>query len=138
MQTFLPYSSFVDSAKVLDQRRLGKQRVECLQILNCMTDPSKGWQNHPATKMWRGHGAVLVEYGLAITQEWIYRGYKDTCYEKIESKLEFLSDETDIPSWLGDYSLHISHRSNLVRKFPEHYGLYWPEIPDNIPYVWPV
>ena len=34
MQTFLPYSNFYKSAKVLDQKRLGKQRVEVLQLLN--------------------------------------------------------------------------------------------------------
>ena len=28
MQTFLPYNNFYKSAKVLDQKRLGKQRVE--------------------------------------------------------------------------------------------------------------
>ena len=33
MQTFLPYMSFDDSAAVLDYRRLGKQRVETMQIL---------------------------------------------------------------------------------------------------------
>ncbi|MDQ1681515.1 MAG: hypothetical protein QOH99_56, partial [Frankiaceae bacterium] len=33
MQTFLPYADFGASARVLDDRRLGKQRVETLQIL---------------------------------------------------------------------------------------------------------
>ena len=36
MQTFLPYPSFEQSARVLDNRRLGKQRVECLQILQAL------------------------------------------------------------------------------------------------------
>ena len=34
MQTFLPYADFAQSAKVLDMKRLGKQRVEVLQLLN--------------------------------------------------------------------------------------------------------
>lgn len=38
MQTFLPYPSGVKSARVLDRQRLGKQRVECLQILAALTD----------------------------------------------------------------------------------------------------
>lgn len=33
MQTFLPYSSFKRSAAVLDNKRLGKQRVETLQVM---------------------------------------------------------------------------------------------------------
>lgn len=48
MQTFLPFPSFIESARVLDNKRLCKQRVECLQILKALHDPSYGWQNHPA------------------------------------------------------------------------------------------
>ena len=36
MQTFLPYSDFIKSAKCLDYRRLGKQRVEAWQIYNTL------------------------------------------------------------------------------------------------------
>ena len=39
MQTFLPYPDFERSAKVLDNKRLGKQRVEVLQILNVLLRP---------------------------------------------------------------------------------------------------
>jgi hypothetical protein len=33
VQTFLPYADFAESARVLDRARLGKQRVEALQVL---------------------------------------------------------------------------------------------------------
>ena len=36
MQTFLPYDSFEESASVLDWKRLGKQRVEAMQIVNAI------------------------------------------------------------------------------------------------------
>jgi lipopolysaccharide biosynthesis regulator YciM len=32
----MPYPSFVESAKCLDNKRLGKQRVEVLQILQAL------------------------------------------------------------------------------------------------------
>ena len=48
MQTFLPYASFIKSAQCLDDKRLGKQRVECLQILKAIKDVNYGWRNHPA------------------------------------------------------------------------------------------
>ena len=55
MQTFLPYKDFSRSAKVLDRQRLGKQRVEGLQILQCLLGiGSLRWKNHPAVKMWKG------------------------------------------------------------------------------------
>lgn len=36
MISFLPYRSFEESAKCLDYKRLGKMRVECLQILKTL------------------------------------------------------------------------------------------------------
>jgi hypothetical protein len=42
------------------------------------------------------------------------------------------------PSWFGDEEFHRSHRSNLVRKAPEHYApLFEPGLPADLPYVWP-
>lgn len=37
VNTFLPYPDFVKVAKLLDYRRLGKQRVEAKQIINILT-----------------------------------------------------------------------------------------------------
>ena len=52
MQTFLPYADMRRSAQVLDPRRLGKQRVECLQVLRGPTVEGYGWRHHPAVRMW--------------------------------------------------------------------------------------
>ena len=54
MQTFLPYADFAETARVLDQRRLGKQRVEALQVLRALFIPGYGWRHHPVVRMWRG------------------------------------------------------------------------------------
>lgn len=77
MQTFLPFEDFTECAKVLDYRRLGKQRIESCQILNTLAGNSKGWINHPAVKMWRGYENVLIKYNLAICKEWVAKGYKE-------------------------------------------------------------
>ena len=42
MQTFLPVADFTESARLLDNPRLGKQRVECLQVLRALTG-SAAW-----------------------------------------------------------------------------------------------
>lgn len=135
MQTFLPYPSFADSARVLDRARLGKQRVEALQVLRAVTIPTYGWRNHPAAKMWRGHVPALAEYALAMTDEWIAQGHADTVRPQL---LEFVGEPVVMPPWLGDPALHLSHRSNLVRKDPEFYRPLFPDVPDDLPYVWPV
>ncbi len=123
--------------RVLDDKRLGKQRVEALQLLNVLTDPTKkGWRNHPATNMWRGYERCLCKYGLACCKEWTERGFKDTVAEKIRDRINQLQ-ETEPPHWLGDPAFHAAHRSNLLRKDPEFYSKYaWTEPPD-LEYVWP-
>ena len=139
MQTFLPHQSFRDSASVLDTKRLGKQRVECLQILRALTGKSKGWVSHPATKMWKGYELALAEYSLCIIDEWLARGYKDTCRDKIfKGSRDRLCEIMVMPPWWGREDIHSSHRSNLLRKDPTHYKQFgWTEA-DNLPYVWPV
>ncbi len=78
MQTFLPYSDFRRSAEALDPARLGKQRVETLQILRALELFDYGWGNHPAVTMWRGHTPALVSYGLAFVDVWLREGRADT------------------------------------------------------------
>lgn len=135
MQTFLPYPDFADSARALDNRRLGKQRVETLQILNVLQNPeAKGWRNHPAVKMWRGHEEALIRYGVTICDEWLRRGFKDTVREKLLAKG---SPEGPVPQWIGDERLHSSHRASLLRKDPDHYQSFgWmDDVPETF---WPV
>jgi hypothetical protein len=138
MQTFLPYESFTKSASVLDRQRLGKQRVENLQVIKALITPGYGWQNHPAVKMWRGHEYTLLKYQEAICNEWTGRGYKDTCLEKSIDLLAGYPIGITKPKWLGNVEFHESHQSNLLRKFPEHYSQYFTNVSDNLEYVWPI
>lgn len=143
MQTFLPYKSYSESARVLDYRRLqlGKQRVENLQILKALLLPEYGWKNHPAVKMWEGYELSLITYQFAVCDEWTSRGYKDTCKEKtMQLYVQNVPppyNNNSHPNWLGENKLHASHRSNLLRKDPEWYGQFgWTE-PNDLPYFWP-
>ena len=138
MQTFLPHQSFKFSAEVLDNKRLGKQRVENLQILKAIILPEYGWKNHPAVKMWKGYILAFSRYHNAICDEWTGRGFKDTCKEKFQKLLETPGwySYGGNPSWIGDEEFHKSHKSNLTRKKPEHYSKFW-NVPNDIDYVWP-
>lgn len=134
MQTFLPYDNFIDSVKVLDYRRLGKQRVETFQVLNILLErtESKGWRNHPVTRMWTGYEEALKLYQNYTILEWIDRGYNNTMkFEKIDhSSIVY-------PPWFGQDLFHRSHRSNLLRKDYEYYSQYFDE-PSDLEYHWPV
>jgi hypothetical protein len=137
MQTFLPYDDLHKSVSVLDYRRLGKQRVECWQLLQANLHGSGGWYNHPAARMWRGHEKLLVEYAIHACHEWRLRGYKDIMLPRFERMYDMLKDAPR-PAWLGDVVFHASHRSNLLRKDPKWYCQFgWSETPD-MSYVWPV
>jgi hypothetical protein len=132
VNTFLPYPDFVKSAQSLDYKRLGKQRVEAWQILRALRGETKGWRNHPATNLWRGHEKLLCEYGIAICNEWIARGYNDNMRERFVA-LHSTYPDCDVPEWLGNGYFHSSHMSNLNRKDPTHYQF---NVTDDLPYVW--
>lgn len=130
MQTFLPLPSFADSLSVLDYRRLGKQRVEALQLIRAISGETTGWRNHPAAVMWRDTLDALKVYHDIAIREWIRRGYRNTMPL-------YGIHVAELPSWLGDDDFHASHRSNLLRKDPHFYSRYgWTE-PQTLPYVWP-
>ena len=137
MQTFLPYKDFKKSLSVLDDKRLGKQRVEAYQIISAITGrprkdgkPYKGWINHPCTVMWRDHVNALRLYYNDSIEEWVSRGFRNTM------EFETIIGKFTLPDWIGMECFHSSHRANLLRKDFEYYSNYgWTEDPES-PYVW--
>ena len=149
MQTFLPYPDFERSVRALDPKRLGKQRVETLQVVRALTWSNYGWANHPAVLMWKGFEEALGRYGYACCEAWVELGFGDTCAVTIATDLRAAGVDTvrtqpelaaagALPVWLGDEDLHRSHQSALLRKDPGHYRPLFPDVPDDLPYVWPV
>lgn len=148
VQTFLPYPDFRSSAESLDTKRLGKQRVEGLQIVRGLTVPGYGWRHHPAVKMWAGHLEALGCYTLECCAAWTARGYADTVADtvradllaadvrQVRSQLD-LARSGQLPPWIGREDFHRSHQSSLVRKDPDHYRPLFGDVPDDLPYVWP-
>lgn len=139
MQTFMPEHTYIQSAKRLDNKRLGKQRIEVWQIYNSLSNPDYGWKNHPAVLMWKGYEIGLLFYGIAICFEWRRRGFKDTLLEKfrLALKLDKRTNTAVYPPWMVNKKLITSHRSNLLRKNPTHYRQFWPKLTDKLPYYWP-
>ena len=138
MQTFLPYQDFRKSLESLDNKRLGKQRVETFQIINAILGrpkkdgtPYKGWLNHPCSVMWRDYVPALKLYFNMSLVIWEERGFTNNMSHELtgDSMIKF-------PHWLGNERFHSSHRANLLRKDSEYYSKHgWTENPDD-PYVW--
>ena len=137
MQTFLPYSDFKKSLEVLDNKRLGKQRVETYQIISAITrrpkldgTPYKGWINHPCSIMWQKFVPALKFYYNCSIDEWVKRGFKNTMVKEI------IEEPIILPDWFGFEDFHSSHRANLLKKELTYYSKYsWTENPQD-PYVW--
>jgi hypothetical protein len=166
MQTFLPFSDFEKSARCLDNKRLGKQRVEGFQILKSLSfgpyqrleedkwvrcsetefvfcKNTKSLKNTVRKTPWYNHPATKMWKG----HESCLRKYIQTVckvwvmrgYEDtILTKLGTLEFGSDtVPDWVGNESFHSSHRSNLLRKDKEWYGKFGWKEKNNLPYIWP-
>jgi hypothetical protein len=109
MQTFLPYPDFWQSVRALDNARLGKQRVEAMQILTAI-ETQGAWKHHPAVLMWRKYTTALKVYHNACLREWERRGFVNNMrYFQTPDNIAF-------PRWLGYEPLHQSHRAMLMYK----------------------
>jgi hypothetical protein len=131
MQVFLPDRSFKVCAETLDNKRLVKQLLEGRQILSALAGETKGWVNHPATKMFAGHEAALTNYLFWIAREMAKRGYKwENNWAVIANlyltKFEHSSSQLR-PAWMLDDRFEkviATHRANLHIKAPELYPEY--------------
>lgn len=122
--TFLPFPDIEQSLRTLDKRRLGKQRVEAKQILQALNSETKGWVNHPATRMWEGYKFLLKHYYNESLRIWEEVGGAN----KILKPIPLTEDEQELfdmglkPHWWDWDHFHGSHKAALVRKDYEHYS----------------
>lgn len=136
VNTFIPYPDFNECAKVLDNKRLGKQRVEAKQILDIITGKSKGkgWKNHVAVNMWRGYENALTLYYNTIVQEWMNRGFKNNM------PIIVITGKIVIPWFATNKHVNLSHQASLIRKYQAYYENVFGSVPKEYSlykYIWP-
>lgn len=138
MQVFLPYPDFKKSLESLDDRRLGKQRVETYQLIAGLEGrPTKDGKpyaiqrvNHPISQMFRDNIPALKHYLNVSIDVWVARGRNNNMVKEI------IDEEIIMPNWFGDEDFHKSHRANLLRKDAVYYGNHgWNDDP-ALPYRW--
>jgi hypothetical protein len=132
MITFIVTADLIMNARLLDSKRLGKQRIEALQILKAI-EMGTGWVHHPMTKAWRPYPMALKYYTNCIIKEFIRRGGHNTL------SLFELPEMIIFPWWLSWERLHQSHRMMLFRKNPDFYGNQFSIDPSYSAYgyIWP-
>lgn len=137
--------SFQECAQVLDSKRLNKQRTECIQIYNTLTNKSDGWKHHPAVLMWKGFEGLFCIYAIKICEECNRRGIKDNVNTYAKFTDVFTNHEFLVPPWWAEKEkkdkLIYTHRCNLLRKDYEYYKKFFPFIPAGEAllqeYYWP-
>jgi hypothetical protein len=135
VNTFVTASTPEECASNLDNKRLGKQRVEAKQIIDILEsshlNESKGYSNHPIVAQWRGFTQALKVYYNAIFDEWEARGYKNDKLKRYEivqdpalSHLVTKPNEVVVmfPKWFFNPIIHLTYKCDLYRKKPEYYG----------------
>ena len=90
LQTWLPYPNYAESAHVLDNKRLSKQRTNVLEILDVLHEVNQQskYYEHPVIEMWRGYEPQLCEYGLVVCEEYRSRGRLEKCGSRISWHLD--------------------------------------------------
>jgi hypothetical protein len=130
--TFLVVGDFVLNAKFLDEKRLGKQRVEAQQLIDAIEKGTK-WSKHPAALSWWNYVNALKYYANCVIAEWIERGFNNNMpFYKLENPVI-------LPWWSQWDNLHYSHRAMLIRKNPFYYKdkFYVEPVFWNFGYIWP-
>jgi hypothetical protein len=132
--TFVTSSDPKETAKILDSRRLGKQRVEASQIIKALLENGKGWKNHPATKAWVGHIDALKDYCNVMILEWVSRGKNNTM-----KLYDDFPENPTYPPWYSNERIQLSHQARLIQKDPVFYKKVFnpPDIYLHRGYIWP-
>ena len=127
VNTFIPLNNYKNIAKVLDNKRLGKQRVEAKQILNILEgkQKTKGFINHPVVEMWRGYEDALKKYYNTIIDEWKKRGFINRMRKYPIKK------NVKTPWFVRNRTINLSFQANLLNKDYDHYKLFFKEVPKS-------
>jgi len=124
------------SAEHIDKKRCWKQVLEANYIILSLQGEKRGWNNHPAVKMWNGCIPALKEYYNAF----LIASLTKHKIKTLKELYEIDCSDMIYPWWLGNEDFHRAMRSRLIDKLPE---FYLPLFPDdkgfnNGKYFWPV
>lgn len=141
MQTLLPQLGYAESTRRLTPDVLKVQIKDAWDILEKL-------QSRPATVplsvlMWRRYERRLCIYGLNACGAWQIGLGNNTglAFTKAFSDMDaYLKDQGETaapPPWNDDIDIRRSHRSNLIRRFPNsNYAEQWPKTPERMPYLY--
>jgi hypothetical protein len=147
MQTYLPQIGYASSMRRLHDYMLERQIVHTIKILKILEGEQSPWSRHPAVRMWRGYERSLCQYGNLACLEWRIGRRRQSHLDILECGVFFTDLDNELrdagiparrPPWVGDTDICRSHRSNLIRKYPDQYAAQYPNTPELMPFLWPL
>jgi len=150
MMTWMTRMSFFDSAEDLAMPQLAQTFRESEALFNEMvfgiTDEDSDQPVGPAPKpligMWLGYETALAAYAVScaaiLVGHSITMGTRALAIGNTIKELRGNGDPApfEMPPWVQDVDVLMSHRSNLMRRWPEAYS--FPRNPKDMPYLWPI
>ncbi|UAJ16145.1 hypothetical protein SEA_TINYMINY_54 [Microbacterium phage TinyMiny] len=146
MMTWMTRKSLLDSAEDLALPQLALARRESEALFNEMVfgepDPEHGSAPAPLVGMWSGYEAALAAYSVGCAAILVAHGVTDSHRAlAVANTVKDMRANGDpmtfeMPPWTQDIDVLMSHRSNLMRRWPEHYR--FPRNPVDMPYLWPI
>ncbi len=124
LQTYLPYPSFVESAKCLDNKTLDKQRIDIQSILNSLSTNDK-YSSSQICKMWKGYEYALKYYYNCVVLEYEHRGFENKLSPRYYLEVFFVHPtrpQWKFPPCIGAESFHLSQKKILLKNNPKWYS----------------
>ena len=127
MHVYIPLSDYVKSARVLSNKHLRSNLKDAHQIIHGKMP------NMPCSMMWMGSTKSLKIYFNTMLSELKVRGHKHM-FDVFN-----VGGVAQMPLWLGDPKVHVSHIVNLLRQDFPHYGNFFevPQLDYPAGHYWP-
>jgi hypothetical protein len=140
MMTYLPLANVTLSVQSLHDSDLSLQIIEAGRALRqCSV---KKYSSFDIVAMWRGYEGGLYHYFLQCCREAQRRDLLDVMRflragHALVVGAGWHARPPLMPRWYGSRRIHQSHASTLIRLRPDHYAHHWPDVPLDMPVLWP-
>jgi len=144
MLVILPYANVTDSLRILCNDDLIDQIRQCEIILQILAEPNTDESKLLVHKMWRGYESAVLWHTIQACQEFDLRAPQWQRRTLAVTRRSWLRAQKAgwrlpplMPRWFGYRLVHMSHQSHLIRHRPDTYARHWPDVPLDMPLLWP-
>lgn len=136
--TLLPNIKYGKALRSLADKELQQQCEDAWELFQEVSDTQNPLQLSYPARGWLGCEYQLGIYAAMACSVWrIERYHNSGPWAEVASLLAEWEPDHEKPKWLGDLTVHRSHRSYLLRNRHVVYCEAWPNTPELMPIVYP-